>query len=79
MVLLDVTMPGVSGDAIIAPISQTAAVIVVTARLDPDLAPRLVRRGAVDVVPKPVELRRLGDAVVAALARRAAQRGDQVS
>src|SRR5215212_5438584 len=59
VVLLDLGLPGLSGAEVfhrIRAMQPTASVIFVTGAADEALAHRLLREGAADYVPKPIDL-----------------------
>jgi CheY-like chemotaxis protein len=73
VVLLDVTMPGMSGIEVLEHLRQGhphVPVVMVTGNRDEDAARRTLVRGAFDYVPKPVELDVLERIVGAAVASR---------
>ncbi len=62
LVLLDLTMPGISGEALLARIREDqpgASVVVVTGNRDVEKAVECMRAGAADYLLKPVERERL--------------------
>ena len=70
-VLLDVTMPGLDGAAVLArlrAIDPTVAVVMLTGNDDEALARQLLRAGALDYVPKPFQLDVLERVVATAVA-----------
>ena len=71
VVLLDITMPGPDGEAVLArlrAIDPTVAVVMLTGNDDEALARRLLRAGAFDYLPKPFQLEVLERVVAAAVA-----------
>ena len=71
VVLLDITMPGPDGEAVLArlrAIDPTVAVVMLTGNDDEALARRLLRAGAFDYLPKPFQLDVLERVVAAAVA-----------
>ena len=71
VVLLDVTMPDVSGDEVLnrlRAIDPTVAVVMLTGNADEDLARSFLRRGALDYVAKPFQLVTLETVVATAVA-----------
>jgi DNA-binding response OmpR family regulator len=71
VVLLDVTMPGVSGDEVLdrlRAIDRTVPIVMLTGNADEELARAFLRRGAFDYVAKPFQLGQLESVVSAALA-----------
>ena len=70
-VLLDITMPGLDGEEVLArlrALDPTVVVIMLTGNDDEALARRLLRAGAFDYVPKPFRLEMLERVVAAAVA-----------
>jgi DNA-binding response OmpR family regulator len=70
-VVLDVTMPGVSGEQALARLRRldpTVPVIMLTGNADEELARRLLQSGAFDYVAKPVQLAVLEQIVATAVA-----------
>jgi two-component system, OmpR family, response regulator MprA len=70
-VLLDITMPGPDGEAVLArlrAIDPTVAVVMLTGNDDEALARRLLRAGAFDYLPKPFQLEVLERVMAAAVA-----------
>jgi DNA-binding response OmpR family regulator len=70
-VLLDITMPGPDGEAVLArlrAIDPTVAVVMLTGNDDEALARRLLRAGAFDYLPKPFQLEVLERVIAAAVA-----------
>jgi two-component system, OmpR family, response regulator MprA len=70
-VLLDITMPGLDGEEVLArlrAVDPTVAVVMLTGNDDEALARRLLRAGAFDYVPKPFRLEVLERVVAAAVA-----------
>jgi DNA-binding NtrC family response regulator len=77
ILLLDLTMPHVSGFALLKSVTQDypgVPVIIVTGAVDVETAVECMRQGAFDYVMKPVEQERLVTAVKRALAFRDLQR-----
>ena len=75
VVLLDLRMPGMSGEEVflrIRAMQPTAAVIFVTGADDEVVARRLLRGGATDYVQKPIDLDYCALAVLLSIARSAA-------
>lgn len=73
VVLLDLAMPGMSGDGVLERLHQTdpdLPVIMVTANTDLKLAQRTLAQGALDYIVKPFDLERLAAVLEAALAYR---------
>jgi two-component system OmpR family response regulator len=73
VVLLDVTLPGISGEVLLEylrAIEPQVPVIMVTGNSDEALARRLLTQGATDYLLKPFELARLGRVLGSAMARR---------
>lgn len=71
VVLLDITMPGPDGEAVLArlrAIDPTVAVVMLTGNDDEGLARRVLRAGAFDYLPKPFQLEVLERVVAAAVA-----------
>jgi DNA-binding response OmpR family regulator len=70
-VLLDITMPGPDGEAVLArlhAIDPTVAVVMLTGNDDEALARRLLRAGAFDYLPKPFQFEVLERVIAAAVA-----------
>ncbi len=70
-VLLDITMPGPDGEAVLArlrAIDPTVSVVMLTGSDDEALARRLLRAGAFDYVAKPFQLEVLERVIAAAVA-----------
>ena len=70
VVLLDITMPGISGVEVLQQLRlrwPELPVIMVTGLGDPDIAKDTLRRGAFDYIAKPFELDRLERVVAAAV------------
>jgi two-component system response regulator MprA len=70
-VLLDITMPGLDGEEVLArlrALDPTVVVVMLTGNDDEALARRLLRAGAFDYVPKPFRLEMLERVVAAAVA-----------
>jgi DNA-binding response OmpR family regulator len=70
-VLLDVTMPGLDGAAVLArlrAIDPTLSVVMLTGNDDEELARQMLRAGAFDYVPKPFQLDMLERVIAAAVA-----------
>jgi|GraSoiStandDraft_41_1057321.scaffolds.fasta_scaffold4566757_1 DNA-binding response OmpR family regulator len=70
-VLLDITMPGLDGEEVLARLrafDPTVAVVMLTGNDDEALARRLLRAGAFDYLPKPFRLEVLERVVTAAVA-----------
>ncbi len=77
LVVLDLGLPGMQGDELLAKLRQSPAtaslpIIVLTGSADPDLEVRLMEEGADDYIRKPLEPRRFVTRVRAALRRAAA-------
>jgi type IV pilus assembly protein PilB len=77
LVVLDLGLPGMQGDEVLAKLRQSPAtanlpVIVLTGSPDPDLEVHLMEEGADDYIRKPLEPRRFITRVRAALRRAAA-------
>ena len=77
LVVLDLGLPGIQGDELLArlrqsPATATLPIIVLTGSADPDLEVRLMEEGADDYIRKPLEPRRFITRVRAALRRAAA-------
>jgi DNA-binding response OmpR family regulator len=73
VVLLDVMMPGVKGDEVLAQLRReypSVPVVMVTANQDEEAARQMLARGAFDYVPKPFRLDVLERIVGAAVASR---------
>jgi len=71
VVLLDITMPEVSGDEVLSrllAIDPTVSVVMLTGNADEDVARNLLRRGALDYVAKPFQLATLERVVATAVA-----------
>jgi DNA-binding response OmpR family regulator len=71
VVLLDITMPEVSGDEVLSrllAIDPTVSIVMLTGNSDEDVARDLLRRGALDYVAKPFELATLERVVATAVA-----------
>ena len=71
VVLLDVTMPEISGDEVLnrlLAIDPTVPVVMLTGNADEDLARSFLRRGALDYVAKPFQLATLERIVATAVA-----------
>ena len=69
-VLLDITMPGLDGEQVLArlrALDPTVVVVMLTGNDDEALARRLLRAGAFDYVPKPFRLEVLERVVAAAV------------
>jgi DNA-binding NtrC family response regulator len=66
-VLLDLRMPGIPGQDVVAAISTYAPVIVITGVADVEIARRTLRDGAFDVIMKPFDPDRVSEVVEAAL------------
>jgi DNA-binding response OmpR family regulator len=70
VVLLDVTMPKVSGDEVLDrlhAIDPTLPIVILTGNADESLARSFLRRGALDYVAKPFQLDTLERVVAAAV------------
>jgi two-component system, OmpR family, response regulator MprA len=70
-VLLDITMPGLDGEEVLArlrAVDPTVAVVMRTGNDDEALARRLLRAGAFDYLPKPFPLDVLERVIAAAVA-----------
>jgi DNA-binding response OmpR family regulator len=70
-VLLDITMPGPDGTAVLArlrAIDPTVSVVMLTGNDDEALARQLLRAGAFDYLPKPFQLDVLERVIAAAVA-----------
>jgi DNA-binding response OmpR family regulator len=70
VVLLDVTMPKVSGDEVLDrlhAIDPTLPVVILTGNADESLARSFLRRGALDYVAKPFQLETLERVVATAV------------
>ena len=70
VVLLDVTMPKVSGDEVLDrlhAIDPTLPIVILTGNADESLARSLLRRGALDYVAKPFQLETLERVVATAV------------
>jgi DNA-binding response OmpR family regulator len=73
VVLLDVMMPGVTGDEVLAQLRREhprVPVVMVTANQDEQAARQMLTRGAFDYLPKPFQLDVLERIVGAAVASR---------
>ena len=66
-VVLDRNMPDGTGDDVVATVSDTTRVIVVSGLIDPALQGTLQAAGAFAVLQKPIDLRRLADVVRSAV------------
>jgi DNA-binding NtrC family response regulator len=66
-VLLDLMMPAISGQEVLAGISMHAPVIVISAVTNVELARRTVADGAFDFIMKPFDLGRVSAVIEAAL------------
>jgi DNA-binding NtrC family response regulator len=74
VMLLDINMPGLSGDAALPAIRAAAprvAVIMVSGTADEDLAKRTLAQGAFDYLVKPVDLTYLAQSIETAVTMRA--------
>jgi DNA-binding response OmpR family regulator len=70
VVLLDVTMPNVSGDEVLDrlhAIDPTLPIVILTGNSDESLARSFLRRGALDYVAKPFQLETLERVVATAV------------
>lgn len=73
VVLLDLTLPDASGEAVLEHLQQIhpeVPVIMVTGNIDIELAQRTLEQGAFDYIAKPFDLARLRQALEAAVAHR---------
>jgi CheY-like chemotaxis protein len=73
VVLLDVALPEIPGDVVLARLRAAhpeLPVVMITGNTDPDLAHQTLARGAFDYVAKPFNLARLAQVLEAALAFR---------
>ena len=70
VVLLDLTMPGVGGEAVITRISREVPVIVITGMDNAEAARDALESGAFDFVAKPFNLNRVRQVIEAAIAKR---------
>ena len=71
VVLLDITMPEVSGDEVLnrlLAVDPTVSIVMLTGNADEDVARNLLRRGALDYVAKPFQLATLERVVATAVA-----------
>jgi FixJ family two-component response regulator len=74
VVLLDVRMPDMTGDQVLARLRREyprVPVVMITGLQDEDAARSLLHAGAVDFVRKPFDLKLLDRVILAALARSA--------
>jgi DNA-binding response OmpR family regulator len=67
VVLLDVNLPGLTGDQVLERRQPALAVIIVTGNGDPELARRTLAHGAFDYIAKPFEMARLEHVLEAAM------------
>lgn len=66
-ILLDLIMPGMNGLEVLEKIHQmniTIPVIIVTGVKDKDVADEAIKLGAVDFIPKPIDLDRLEQSLI---------------
>lgn len=66
-ILLDLIMPGMNGLEVLEKIRQmniTIPVIIVTGVKDKDVADEAIKLGAVDFIPKPIDLDRLEQSLI---------------
>ena len=73
LVLLDIKMPGISGFDVMREIKtkeQTPDILVITAWDSIQIAKEAIRQGALDYIPKPIDLKNLRLRVKNILARR---------
>jgi DNA-binding response OmpR family regulator len=71
VVLLDIQMPRMTGDEVLHrlhALDSTMPIVMLTANTDEELARSLLRRGAMDYVPKPFQLETLDHVVSTAVA-----------
>jgi two-component system repressor protein LuxO len=66
-VLLDLMMPGIPGQDVIAAISTYAPVIVITGIANVEIARQTLRDGAFDFIMKPFEPERVSEVIESAL------------
>jgi DNA-binding response OmpR family regulator len=72
LILLDLRMPGIGGHDVLRRVLMVRPdmpVIIVSGLGDAEGARQMLRRGAIDYLPKPVDLEVLGRSIAAALGR----------
>jgi len=78
LILLDLRMPGIGGHDVLRRVLMMRPdmpVIIVSGLGDAEGARQMLRRGAIDYLPKPVDLEVLGRSIAAALGRPREARG----